>query len=399
MSQLSFRYQAIDRRGTRRRGVLRAENQNEAFRQMRAAGLQPVRLRAVRARESRRKKVTIKDLAQFTYQFAVLMEARIPIVEGLRSIAEQEQNPALRVLIADVADRIAGGSNVTSALSAHREILGEVYVESVRAAERSGTMIEVLTNLAEMLDRQHDMQKGVKAALMYPACVIGALGLAVVFLMLFVVPRFATMFASRGLELPMPTQVLIGISGFITSYWYVLLSGLVVAVLLARRAWRRPSSRRQLDTLLHRIPFIRDMLRGLAISRFAQVLGISLRSGLSLLDALEMAGRASARPLLLEDAEKMREQVNHGGRLADVLLTCSYVPPFTRRMLSAGEEAAELPRMCTVVSRHYDREVTHLTKNVTTVIEPIMIVGLAGIVLLVALAIFLPMWNMAALVG
>lgn len=366
---------------------------------MRAAGLQPVRLRAVRARESRRKKVTIKDLAQFTYQFAVLMEARIPIVEGLRSIAEQEQNPALRVLIADVADRIAGGSNVTSALSAHREILGEVYVESVRAAERSGNMIEVLTNLAEMLDRQHDMQKGVKAALMYPACVIGALGLAVVFLMLFVVPRFATMFASRGLELPMPTQVLIGISGFITSYWYVLLSGLVVAVLLARRAWRRPSSRRQLDTLLHRIPFIRDMLRGLAISRFAQVLGISLRSGLSLLDALEMAGRASARPLLLEDAEKMREQVNHGGRLADVLLTCSYVPPFTRRMLSAGEEAAELPRMCTVVSRHYDREVTHLTKNVTTVIEPIMIVGLAGIVLLVALAIFLPMWNMAALVG
>src|SRR5690606_41068044 len=109
---------------------LPAENQNEAFRQMRAAGLQPVRLRAVRARESRRKKVTIKDLAQFTYQFAVLMEARIPIVEGLRSIAEQEQNPALRVLIADVADRIAGGSNVTSALSAHREMLGEVYVES-----------------------------------------------------------------------------------------------------------------------------------------------------------------------------------------------------------------------------------------------------------------------------
>jgi type II secretory pathway component PulF len=141
------------------------------------------------------------------------------------------------------------------------------------------------------------------------------------------------------------------------------------------------------------------VLKGMAVSRFANVLGLCLRSGLNLMESLEMAGRASGRPLMLSDAEKMIEQVNHGGRLADVFLTCGYLPAFTRRMLTAGEEAAELPRMCTVVSRHYDREVTHLTKNVTTVIEPVMIVGLAGVVLLVALAIFLPMWNMTSLIG
>ena len=141
------------------------------------------------------------------------------------------------------------------------------------------------------------------------------------------------------------------------------------------------------------------MLRGVAISRFANVLGISLRSGLNIIDALEMSGRAAGRPLLEADAEKLRDQVNTGGRLSDVIVTCQYFPTFTRRMISAGEEAAELPKMCEIVSRNYNREVEHLAKNVTTVIEPILIVGLAGVVTIIALAIFLPMWNMASLIG
>jgi type II secretory pathway component PulF len=141
------------------------------------------------------------------------------------------------------------------------------------------------------------------------------------------------------------------------------------------------------------------MLKGVAVSRFTHVLGLSIQSGVSLLDGLSMAGASSGRPLMVEDAEKMRDQVNLGGRMADVLLTCSYLPPFTKRMLSAGEEAAELPKMCSIVARHYDREVAHLAKNIATVIEPVLIVGLAGVVLVIALAIFLPMWNMAALIG
>jgi MSHA biogenesis protein MshG len=250
-----------------------------------------------------------------------------------------------------------------------------------------------------MLERQYEVQKGVKGALMYPICVVTALTGAVTFLMIFVVPRFATMFQSRGFELPLPTRILLAGSSFVQSYWYLVLGALISGVLLGRSAWRSRKFRPRIDTALHRVPFLRDMLRGLAVGRFAQVLGISLRSGQSLLEALVLAGRASGRPLLIADAEKMRDQVNHGGRLSDVLLTCSYIPSFTKRMLTAGEEAGELPKMCAVVTRHYDREVTHLTKNVTTVIEPVMIVGLAGVVLLVALAIFLPMWNMAALVG
>lgn len=399
MSQISFQYQAIDRRGSRTRGVLTAPDRNQAYRQMRAAGLQPLRISVVRSARRRSKRVTLKDISHLTYQFAVLMEAKIPIVDGLRSIAEQEHNSRLRAVLTDVSDRIAAGNCVTEAMEPHRAIFGDIYIETLRAAEKTGNLTLVLQLLSEMLERQYETQKGVKGALMYPICVVAALSLAVSFLMIFVVPKFATMFESRGIELPVPTQIMMAGSKFMQGYWYVVLGALFAAGLLVRSAWRSPTYKARIDTALHKIPFLRDMLRGLAVSRFAQVLGISLRSGQSLLEALSLAGRASGRPLLLADAEKMREQVNHGGRLSDVLLTCSYIPSFTRRMLTAGEEAGELSKMCAVVTRHYDREVSHLTKNVTTVIEPIMIAGLAGVVLLVALAIFLPMWNMAALVG
>jgi type IV pilus assembly protein PilC len=398
MSQLAFQYQAIDRRGSRTKGVLRAESQNDAYRQVIAAGMQPVKISAVRGRMGRGRKITVKDLSHLTYQLSVLMEARIPIIDGLRSIADQEHNPRFKTVINDVAQRIEAGSRVTEALQAHRELFGDVYVDTVRAAETSGNMTVILASLAEMLERQYEVKKNVKGALMYPICVVGALGLAVTFLMIFVVPKFATMFASRGVDLPVPTKMLIGFSDFLRTYWYLVLGMIFGSYWSVKQAWRRPNMRTKIDNALHRVPFLCDVLRGLAVSRFAHVLGISAKSGLSLIDALEMSGRASGRPMMMIDAQKMQDQVKHGGRLSDVLLDCNYLPPFTRRMLAAGEEAAELSKMCGIVARHYDREVSHLTKNVTTVIEPILIVGLAAVVLMVALAIFLPMWNMASLI-
>ena len=399
MTQVAFRYQAVDRRGSKVSGVLRADNQNEAFRQVRASGLQPLKLKQVVEGRGRRKRITLKDIAHLTYQFSVLMEARIPVVDGLRSIGEQENNSRLRTIIMDVSRQIETGQTITQALSAHRDVFGDMYVEMVRSAEATGNMTAMLASLAEMLDKQYEMNKTVKGALMYPACVVGALSLAVVFLTVFVIPKFGTMFASRGIDLPLPTQILLAFSGFIRSYWYLIGAGGICAFVALRMSWKKADTRRAIDSWLHYVPFVRDVLKGLAVSRFAHVLGLSIRSGVSLLDAIEMAGAASGRPLMIADAEKMREQVNSGGRLADVLLTCTYLPPFTKRMLSAGEEAAELPKMCSVVARHYDREVAHLAKNVATVIEPVLIVGLAAIVLAIALAIFLPMWNMAALIG
>ncbi|MCP3905445.1 MAG: type II secretion system F family protein [Planctomycetes bacterium] len=398
MSQLSFHYRAIGTRGAQTSGVLQASTREEAYRKLVAAGMKPLRITCRnRKRGKKGKKISLRDLSQFTHQFSVLMEARLPIVDGLRSIVEQEENERLREVVESVAQEIEGGSSVTDAMMSHKDVFGEVYIETIRAAEASGNIVEVLGTLSTMLERQNDINKSVKGALMYPTCVIIALSLALTFLMVFVVPRFTGIYARREVALPLPTQIVIAISDALRFYWYIFVGTGVAAFFGIRGAWRRPKSRKKIDNLLHHVPFLRDVLKGLAISRFTSVLGISLRSGLNMIDAIEMGGRASGRPLLEVEAQKLREQVNRGGRISDVIVTCEYFPTFTRRMLSAGEEAAELPKMCEIVARNCDREVEHLAKNVTTVIEPIMIVGLAGMVLVIALAIFLPMWNMGAI--
>jgi type II secretory pathway component PulF len=399
--QLTYTYKALDTKGARKRGVVQAENQSEAYRQLTAAGLKPIKLVARRAggRGLRSGKVGAKELAHLTYQFAVLMEARIPIADGLRSIAEQESNQRLRETIMDVAAQIEAGYSITEALSQHRALFGEVYIETVRAAEVSGNMVKILARLAEMLEMRYESNKNIKGALIYPICVVVAMVLGATFLMVVIVPKFAGMYESRNVDLPYPTQLLLGTSDLVRTSWPLLLAAAAGVFWSVRQAWRSPVTKHKMDNWMHKLPFLKDVLRGLAVSRFAHVLGTSLQSGLGLIDALDMAGGASGRPMLQADTQKMREQVKEGGRLTDVMLACAYLPGFARRMIAAGEETAEMPRMCEIVARHYDREVAHLTKNLPTVIEPILIVGLAGVFLIIALAIFLPMWEMGSLMG
>ena len=202
MSLLSFQYKAIDHSGAQTTGMIQAPSREDAYQQIIAGGMRPLRITGKWAK-TRSKKVTLKDLSHLTYQLSVLMEAKIQLVDGLRSIAEHEQKPMLRQVIEDIAKQIEDGSSVTDAISPHRAMFGDVYVETISAAETSGNMIEVLASLAAMLDRQYEMTKNIKGALMYPICVLSVLGLAVLFLMNIVVPRFATMFASRGIELPL----------------------------------------------------------------------------------------------------------------------------------------------------------------------------------------------------
>lgn len=410
MSALSFQYKAIDKTGTKRTGVMQAANESEAFRRVTSLGLTPVHLKAMSGPGSAKsgslgrlgigsKRIKPKDLAHFTYQLGVLVSSRIPLSEGLRSIAEQEKEGTLKSVIADVAARIESGESIAASLSAHSEAFGAVYIESIRAAEQSGSLAKVMEHLSDMLERTQEMRSQVRGALTYPICVVGVLGIAVTFLIGFVVPRFATMFQQRNIELPMFTRALMHFGSSIQGFWWAYLMGAGLTAFGIRRMWRTPRGRVIIDAALHKVPAFRNILRGLALARFSRVLGLSLSSGLGLIESLELAGNASGRPSLQVDVAEMARQVRTGGRLSDVLSACGYLTPFTRRMLSAGEQSAELPRMCSIVARHYERESSSLAKNISTVIEPVLIVAIAGVVLVVALAIFLPMWDMVKLMS
>lgn len=395
---LSFQYKALDGRGASRRGNIVAATAQEAYRKIAAMGLTPLAIEQARPGSSRGGRIKPRDIAHFTSQLATLMGARIPIGSGLLSIAEQERDPKLRALITDVAGRIESGEPMAVALSAHERAFGTVYIETVRAAEKSGTVIKVLDHLSEMLEKEAETRRQVKGAFMYPMCVLFVLVVGVTFLIGFVIPKFSVMFASRGVDLPAITKVLIVLGDSVRGWWWAYLAALIGAVMGVRRAWGTPGGRRVLDGLLHRVPVLRDLLQGLALSRFSRVLGLTLASGLPLTDCLVLAGRTGGRPGLERDVGSLVDQVRRGGRLTDALPACPYFSPFAKRMLSVGEESAELPKMCGVVAMHYERETTHLSKNVAALIEPIMIVLIAGVVLVVALAIFLPMWDMVNLV-
>ena len=399
MNTVTFEYRAVDRTGVKRDGTARAASEGEVYRQLNAQGLVPLKIAVARAKRVRGGKIKPKDLAHFTSQLSVLVQARVPISDGLMSIAEQESEPRLKAVITDIATRIESGEPVAQAMSAHTRIFGEIYVQTVRAAEATGTLTKVLDHLAEMMERSAETQRQVKGAMMYPACVMVVLAIGVTFLLGFVVPKFADMFASRGVDLPTITKVLMHVGHSIQHYWFLYGGAVAGAIYGFKRMNRSERGRDTLDQVWHKVPFITKLLQGLAISRFCHVLGVSLGAGLNLIESLELAGKAAGRGMLMRDSMQMAERVRTGGRLSEVLADCKYITPFARRMISAGETSGELPKMCAAAARHYDRETQHLAKNIGTVIEPIMVVIIAAVVLVVALAIFLPMWNMVSLIG
>lgn len=403
MSALTFEYRGVDRAGAKRDGVMHAESKVAAYRKVQAMGLTPVMVRKAAGAKGlgfgRRGRIRTKDLAHFTYQLGVFVSSQIPLGQGLQTIAEQEPEGRFKFIVTDIARRIDSGEQLAQAMEAHRADLGGVYIQTVRAAERTGSLSKVLDHLSDMLERGQETVQMVRSALMYPLCIVGVLVLALLFLIGFVVPRFAGMFEQRGIELPVFTQALMLFGVSIRQHWWVYLPALIGAALGVRRVWATPGGRLVIDRALHRVPYLKRILVALGVSRFARVLGVSLAAGLGLIESLELAAGASGRPSLAADVQRMAERVRNGSRLCDALTDCGYLPGFARRMLAAGEQSGQVPRMSEVVARHYDREAMHLTKNLGTVIEPVLIVAIAGVVLVVALAIFMPMWDMVRLVG
>ncbi len=213
------------------------------------------------------------------------------------------------------------------------------------------------------------------------------------------IPKFATMFQRHGSQLPIFTKVLLEVGQSMQNYWWAYLLGVGAVVFVFRRLTKTDDGLLLLDKLAHRIPYIKRILIGIGVARFSRILGLSLGSGLSLIEALTLAGKASGRPLLRRESIEMAGKVRAGATLGAVLGESTYLTPFARRMLTAGERSSEIPRMCSVVSRHYEREASDLTKNLSTVIEPVLVVAIAGVVLVVAMAIFLPMWDSMKMVG
>lgn len=391
-----FRYQGISPDGGRVQATVEAANEQEAYRKASASGVTVTQI--TRASDSSPtiawSRTTAADIAAFTRELSVLLEARIPLARGLVSIAENERKPALKAMVRALAADIEAGSPLTDALSRHREHFGEIYIETIRAAEKSGNMSSIVAHLAEMLDRQMESRQQLRRTMTYPAIVLAVVAMAVGVIFVFVVPRFAATFEQQGVQLPLVTRVIQAIGESIKSYWYAYLGTAVAFLFGLLTAWRSPTGRPVLERTFSRVPYFGRLLVSDLAARFARVLSIGLGSGMDLIETIEICGRASGSVVFRQETQDMADKLRGGAGLSDVMRSSRMLPSFARRMLSAGKDSAEVAKAGSVVAAHFERECTHMTKNINTVIEPILTVVLAGIVLVVALSVFLPMWQM-----
>jgi len=396
MSSLIYRYDARKSDGTRSKGTIRADSPSDASRRLRAEGLIPTSVKAARGGAAffSFQRITQKDIVDLTQQLSVLVQSRIPLARGLLSIAEQEPKPALRDMLRTVAAGIEAGATIPEAFESYRSVLGDVYVETMAAAQRSGNLSEVLEHLSELLQKQAESRRQMRKALAYPTIVVGVVAIAVAVIVLFVVPRFGATFKSQGIEMPIVTRAIQSVGTHVLANWWAyaaLLAGLIFG---SAFVWRSSSGRLLYERAFITIPFVRRIVIAETTTRFARVLGLAMGSGLDMIEAIQMAGRATARPLFVTECNRFAERVRRGEDFADAIAESQYLPSFARRMMTAGEDSKEMSKACAVVSKQYDREVNHLTGQIGTLIEPLLTLALAGIVLLVALSVFLPMWQM-----
>jgi type IV pilus assembly protein PilC len=345
------------------------------------------------------KKVKLKDLAIFARQFATMINAGLSLLRTLNILSEQTENPLLKETIGAMRDDVERGSSLSGAMSKHPKVFNNLFVAMVRAGETGGQLDTVLTRLADNYEADYKLRQKVKAAMTYPVVVAGIAVLLVTVMLLFIVPTFAEMFEGLGGELPLPTKILVKLSE--AAKWLVpLLAVLSIVGAMAYKRARKANAefRLRADRLKLRIPIFGDLFQKVALSRFSRTLGLLLRAGVPVLQALDIVGDATGNEVLARATTDVKESVRKGETMAEPLERHGVFPPMVVQMISVGEDTGAIDAMLDKVSDFYDQEVESTTESLTSLIEPIMIAVLGGIVGAMIIALYMPMFKIFELV-
>jgi len=400
MPTQTFVFKGIDAHGKRQAGSVRATSESAACADIMQQGVTPISVRPQNRRAALAtsgSRVTQQDISALTREMSVLVEANIPIARGLRSIAEHERKSSLRDMVTDIADQVEAGEKLTTAFGKHRAVFGDVYIETMRAAEKSGTLAEVTSHLADMLERNIETSSQLRRAMTYPAIVVAFVIMALTVIVVFVVPRFALIFEANNVALPMATRIVTGVGDFARNYWWAIGAGVIAGSWSLAQSWKSEAGRYRIEAIALATPYVGKMLGAITAARFARVLSIGLDSGIDVIESMHVAGNATGRPVFARECIVLCDRMRAGESLEHVLVDSKRLPNFARRLLGAGKDSAELSAAGRIIARHYDRISDHLAKNINTIIEPLITVAIAGMVLLVALSVFLPMWKMVSI--
>ncbi|MBX7147843.1 type II secretion system inner membrane protein GspF [bacterium] len=402
-----YAYKGIDGAGKKIRGIVDAENEKAARAKLRKSqifttdiSLEAAGSKSLFAKSSNVSffnNVKTKELAHMTRQLATLMGANIQLVDALAALQEQVENPILKKAVSQVKDKVVEGARLADALKAHPKIFDDLYVHMVRAGEASGALEEVLKRLADFTEYQAALKSKVNSAMMYPL-IMGSVGSALtLYLLVSVVPKIVSIFEDARAALPLPTRFLMVISSFAQSYWYLIILGAAGFFWFFRRYSQTEKGRYRLDRISLKLPIFGELFKKIAISRFSRTLSTLLRSGVQLLQALDIVKYVVNNKILTDAVENTKLSVKEGESLAEPLRRSGQFPPIVIHMIAVGEKTGALETMLEKIALNYDAEVDTTVGSLTTLMEPLMILIMGGIVGFIVLSILLPILKMSDL--
>ncbi|MBI2779572.1 MAG: type II secretion system inner membrane protein GspF [Gammaproteobacteria bacterium] len=402
----AFEFTALDPSGRERKGVLEGDTPRQVRQQLREQGLAPLAVAEVRSSEKHRaasrlsfqRGISATDLALITRQFATLVRSGLPIEEALQVVSRQTEKPRLRNMLMGVRARVMEGHTLATALRDFPHIFSDLYSATVSAGEQSGHLEVVLERLADYTETRQALRQKIMLALIYPVVVTGVAILVVTALLAFVVPQVVQVFENTGQQLPILTRMLIAVSSFIRDYGVLLLVILAVLGVMAASLLRRPGPKLRFHQLLLSLPLIARLVRSMNTARFMRTFSILTASGVPVIEAMRISAQVMSNLVMRAAVEEASRRVREGANLHKSLERSGYFPPIAIHLVASGETSGKLEQMLDRAAVSQEREIETLLAAILGLFEPLLILGMGGMVLVIVLAILLPIFDLNQLV-
>lgn len=400
----NFKYTARNAAGQLITNVVEAENRQLAAQIVSSRGMTPVSITPAAINTDLIEQfnqwqalnsLNINDMMLFCRQMYSLNKAGVPLIRALRSLTESTRNLALVRALKDITKRLESGSALSQAMNQHKKVFSPLIINIVHVGETSGGLDKAFLQIANYLEREKETQSRIKSALRYPSMVIVAISIAMVVINIYVIPAFKSVFDRMQAELPWQTKLLMNISNFTVSYWPYLLGGLLALITIIVKYINTSEGRLQWDWLMLRIPAVGSIVERSTMERFSRSFAMTLNSGVPLIQGITIVSAAIGNSYIASKLEQMRIGIEKGDSISRMARSTQLFPPLVIQMIMVGEETGNISDMLLEVADFYETEVDAELRNIASVIEPILIVVIGIMVLILALGIFLPMWNLS----
>ena len=399
-----YKWEGKTLKGTIRQGEMEAPNEAAIRIHLRQQNIVPTKVNA-KGKEIHfslpmmKKKVPARAIAIFTRQLATMIDAGLPLVQSLEILSSQQESKTFKEVLRQIREDVEGGSTFAGSLKKHPATFNELYTNLVVAGEEGGILDTILTRLANYIEKAEALKKKVKSALIYPSTIIGVAIIVVMILMIFVIPVFETMFKSAGQNLPLPTYIVMQLSRFVKGYVMFIIPALILGVYLLRKYYQTNTGKLMIDRLLLKLPVFGPLFKKIAVARFSRTLGTLVSSGVPILDGLNIVSRTAGNRTVENAILNARASIREGETIAEPLGRSNIFPPMVIQMISVGESTGALDTMLSKIADFYEEEVDIAVANLTSLLEPFLMIFLGVVIGGVVIAMYLPIFQMASAIG